>query len=67
MLSDQLIFYDIGNQVSDGDGRASRLLLWNQPGNDITGMVARCEKVVNTCQEVHNFTLVLFDYVVHES
>ena len=39
-------------QVADGEGRASRLLLWNQPGSDITGMVARCEKMVNTSEEV---------------
>ncbi|WAR30383.1 PAHX-like protein [Mya arenaria] len=24
--------------------------IWNQPGKDVTGMVGRCEKVVNTCE-----------------
>ena len=36
----------------DGHGRKSRLCLWNQPGNDITGMLARCEKVVGTMEDV---------------
>ncbi|XP_076805917.1 L-proline trans-4-hydroxylase-like [Clavelina lepadiformis] len=40
--------YDQG----DGDGRNIRLTLWNHPGNDLTGMINRCEKVVNTCQEL---------------
>ena len=42
-------------QVPDGMGRASRLLLWNHPGNDVTGMVGRCEKMVNTCEEVKSW------------
>ena len=36
----------------DGHGRKSRLCLWNQPGNDITGMLARCEKVAGTMEDV---------------
>lgn len=36
----------------DGHGRQSRLCLWNQPGNDITGMLARCEKVAGTMEEL---------------
>lgn len=36
--------------VEDGEGYAARMLLWNQPGDDITGMVARSEKMVNTCE-----------------
>ena len=32
----------------DGHGRTSRMCLWHHPGEDITGMVDRCEKVVNT-------------------
>ena len=43
-------------QVADGSGRAARLVLWNQPGTDITGMVARCEKMVNTCEQARYFT-----------
>lgn len=36
----------------DGHGRSSRLCLWRHPGNDITGMVNRCEKVAGTMEEV---------------
>ena len=37
---------------SDGEGKQLRLTLWNHPGSDITGMINRSEKVVNTCKEV---------------
>jgi len=37
---------------SGGHGRSSRLCLWNHPGNDITGMVGRCEKVAGTTEQV---------------
>ena len=44
----------LGLQVADGskEGRASRLSLWSHPGNDVTGMIARSQKVDGTCQEV---------------
>ena len=38
--------------VSDGHGRNSRLCLWNQPGEDSTGMVGRCEKVAGTMEKL---------------
>jgi len=38
--------------VNDGHGRNSRLCIWNHPGNDITGMVGRCEKVAGTMEQV---------------
>ncbi|XP_071111625.1 L-proline trans-4-hydroxylase-like [Haliotis cracherodii] len=31
--------------VSDGDDRSSKLAIWRHPGNDVTGMVTRCDKV----------------------
>ncbi|XP_064391230.1 L-proline trans-4-hydroxylase-like [Halichondria panicea] len=34
--------------VDDGHGRSSRMCLWNHPGNDITGMIGRCNKVAGT-------------------
>ena len=37
---------------SDGHGRQSRMCLWNHPGNDITGMVGRCEKVAGTMEQL---------------
>ena len=39
-------------EEDDGEGKKLRLTLWNHPGSDITGMINRCEKVVNTCKEV---------------
>ena len=38
--------------MNDGHGRHSRLSLWSHPGKDITGMVARSEKVAGTLEEV---------------
>lgn len=43
----------------DGHGRQSRLCLWNHPGNDITGMLARCEKVAGTTEKVRFLTLTI--------
>ena len=42
-------------QLADGTGTGSRLALWNQPGSDITGMVARVEKVAKTCEQVERY------------
>ncbi|KAL4226659.1 hypothetical protein ACF0H5_014640 [Mactra antiquata] len=38
--------------VDDGEGRKAHMNIWNQPGDDITGMVARCDKIVNTCEQL---------------
>lgn len=38
--------------LDDGSGSASRLSLWGHPGSDVTGMVARCEKVAGTCEKL---------------
>lgn len=38
--------------VADDTGKDAQLSLWNHPGNDVTGMVARCEKIVNTCEHL---------------
>ncbi|KAL4219706.1 hypothetical protein ACF0H5_022276 [Mactra antiquata] len=45
-------FSDHTYGVPDGDGREAHMILWNHPGVDVTGMVARCEKVVNTCEDL---------------
>ena len=29
-------------------------MIWSHPGNDVTGMVPRCEKVATTCEKVSN-------------
>jgi len=39
-------------ELNDGAGLKSRLSLWNHPGNDITGMVARAKKAVNPMEEL---------------
>jgi len=38
--------------LSDGEGRKSTSVLWKHPGNDVTGMLSRCEKVAGTCEQV---------------
>ena len=45
-------------EVSDLDGRKSRVSEWHHPGNDITGMLARCDKVAGTMDKVpvHKYT-----------
>ncbi|OPL21659.1 hypothetical protein AM593_00729, partial [Mytilus galloprovincialis] len=37
--------------VADENGKASKLVIWKHPGNDVTGMLGRCEKVVSTCEK----------------
>ena len=34
-------------------GRKIHMCLWNQPGNDVTGMAARSEKIVGTMEKVN--------------
>jgi ectoine hydroxylase len=36
----------------DGEGGRTRLSLWNHPGDAIYGMVARCERVVNSAEKL---------------
>jgi hypothetical protein len=38
-------------QTEKGEKKAPRII-WSHPGNDVTGMAARSEKVVNTCEKV---------------
>ena len=46
-------------QIPDKVGREPRLMIWSHPGNDVSGMVPRCEKVVTTCEQVY-FYAILF-------
>ncbi|VDI73813.1 Hypothetical predicted protein [Mytilus galloprovincialis] len=41
----------IGRYVEKGAKKAPRII-WSHPGTDVTGMAARCEKVVNTCEKL---------------
>lgn len=42
--------------LSDGAGRAVRMSCWNQPGNDVTGILARTEKVAGTFEKVPEYS-----------
>ncbi|OWF56110.1 probable phytanoyl-CoA dioxygenase [Mizuhopecten yessoensis] len=46
------IINDNGFGVDDGQGKKAKMVTWNNPGNDVSGMIARCEKVVNTCEDL---------------
>ena len=39
-------------QVMDAAGRRTNLSLWNHPGNDIYGMIARCERMVDSVEQL---------------
>ena len=40
-------------QIDDGTGTTkSRLVIWNKPGSDVSGLIARSEKVVKTTEKV---------------
>ena len=36
----------------DGEGGTVRLSLWNHPGDNIYGMFARCERMVNRAEQI---------------
>ncbi|KAL5012410.1 hypothetical protein ScPMuIL_010961 [Solemya velum] len=38
--------------IPDGEGSASRLVLYSHPGNDVTGMLNRCEKVAGMSEKI---------------
>lgn len=40
-------------------------MLWGHPGNDVTGMMARSEKVAGTCEKVNvsSFPKILMSFV----
>eukprot|EP00116_Pleurobrachia_bachei_P002079 sb/3462341/ len=39
-----------GYKIPDSAGRSPKIVLWNAPGSDVTGMLARCQKVVETAE-----------------
>ncbi|KAJ8300968.1 hypothetical protein KUTeg_022487 [Tegillarca granosa] len=39
-------------KVEDNEGGFARMVNWGHPGSDITGMLARSEKVAGTCEEL---------------
>ena len=40
----------------DGMGRTAKTCFWTQPGNDITGLIARSDKVAGTMEKVRTDT-----------
>ncbi|XP_045208507.1 L-proline trans-4-hydroxylase-like isoform X2 [Mercenaria mercenaria] len=38
--------------LPDAEGREPRMMLWSYCGNDVLGLVPRCEKVVSTCEKL---------------
>ena len=36
----------------DGLGRRAKVALWNHPGNDLTGIIARSQKLAGTFEKV---------------
>ncbi|KAK8739687.1 hypothetical protein OTU49_003149 [Cherax quadricarinatus] len=38
--------------INDGKNRTNKMTLWNHPGRDITGILARTHRVVNTVEQV---------------
>ena len=39
-------------EVADGKGTAIKLALWNQAGENIYGMVARCPRIVDAMEQL---------------
>ncbi|XP_063420849.1 ectoine dioxygenase-like [Mytilus trossulus] len=46
------ILEDNKMRVSDGQGREAKLIVWSHPGNDVSGMVSRSQKVAGTCEKL---------------
>ena len=42
----------IRTQDPDGINNKTKRVIWNEPGNDITGMVARSQKIAGTAEKV---------------
>ncbi|XP_071111618.1 L-proline trans-4-hydroxylase-like [Haliotis cracherodii] len=38
--------------TDDNEGRKSRVTIWSQPGNDVTGMLSRSQRIAGTCAEL---------------
>ncbi|XP_060558238.1 sushi, von Willebrand factor type A, EGF and pentraxin domain-containing protein 1-like [Ruditapes philippinarum] len=38
--------------LDNSEGRETHMIIWKQPGDDITGILGRCEKVVTTCENL---------------
>ncbi|VDI64809.1 Hypothetical predicted protein [Mytilus galloprovincialis] len=52
VLEDSDIIEKHGYGIPDGKGKNAKLVIWSHPGNDVTGIVARSRKVVDSCQKI---------------
>lgn len=41
-----------GYGIPDGKGKNAKLVIWSHPGDDVTGIVSRSRKVVDSCQKL---------------
>lgn len=46
------VMLDNAFDVADTSGRQSKLSLWNHPGDDLWGMVSRCERIVGAMEQL---------------
>lgn len=51
---------DTSYDKADGRGKSMRMALWDDPSDDITGAIARAEKVAGTFEKV-NFVKLQFE------
>ena len=42
----------LSQQTEDPDGKKIRRITFDQPGNDVTGMIIRSEKIAGACETV---------------
>lgn len=54
------------SQVEKGAKKAPRII-WSHPGTDLTGMAARSEKIVNTCEKVNIITQIYMYLIYNET
>jgi len=38
--------------LPDGNNSKARMVIWNHPGSDYTGMIGRCKRIVETAETV---------------
>lgn len=46
------IMRQAARDIRDANGRNTNLTLWNHPGDDIYGTIARCERIVNAMEQL---------------
>jgi len=49
--ADQTLYSQAFN-VDDTQGKPARISLWNHPGDNLWGAIARCHRMVNACEQI---------------